>query len=320
MQRKTYIDNIINQLTRLQNEIRAFNTAKLFDTNKISENILKDILNIIYGWSLINANTIKSNISGFDLIDTKNKILIQVSTTFTKTKLEDSLNKQIYKDYLGYNFKFLSLIISTNNNWSYIKNPYNLNFDLKSDLIDFNILFDKVQFLDVDKLEQLSNLLDKEIVSNLKQKNINVSILAEIINKLSEINLAETKARIPKAEPFKIQDKINFNNLIKTKYIIKDHCFFSSTVYDIYYQFDEQANNRSFAVLQIIRQVYNELASLNKYSSDEIYNKCKNKIKSFVENSINLKVLEVETLLLYIDIILVDAFMRCEIFKEVETI
>ncbi|WP_434342421.1 hypothetical protein [Mycoplasma capricolum] len=51
--------------------------------------------------------------------------------------------------------------------------------------------------------------------------------------------------------------------------------FFSSIVYDIYYQFDEQANNRSFAVLQIIRQVYNELASLNKYSSDEIYNKCK---------------------------------------------
>ncbi|ADK69408.1 ABC-three component system protein [Mycoplasma mycoides subsp. mycoides] len=154
----------------------------------------------------------------------------------------------------------------------------------------------------------------------MTQKNINVSILAEIINKLSEINLAETKVRIPKVKPFKMQDKINFNNLIKTKYIIEDHCFFSSIVYDIYYQFDEQANNRSFAVLQTIRQVYNELTSLNKYSSDEIYNKCKNKIKSFVENSINLKVLEIESLLLYIDIILVDAFIRCEIFKEVEII
>ncbi|ADR24286.1 conserved hypothetical protein [Mycoplasma leachii PG50] len=138
MQSKIYINNIINKLTRLQYEIKAFNNAKLFDTNKISENILKDILNI-YGWSLINANTIKSNISGFDLIDTKNKILIQVSTTFTKTKLEDSLNKQIYKDCLGYNFKFLSLIISTNNNWSNIKNPYNLNFDLKNDLIDLTL-------------------------------------------------------------------------------------------------------------------------------------------------------------------------------------
>ncbi|WP_146147723.1 SMEK domain-containing protein, partial [Mycoplasma mycoides] len=64
MQSKIYINNIINKLTRLQYEIKAFNNAKLFDTNKISENILKDILNIIYGWSLINANTIKSNISG----------------------------------------------------------------------------------------------------------------------------------------------------------------------------------------------------------------------------------------------------------------
>ncbi|AME13910.1 hypothetical protein MmmBen326_0696 [Mycoplasma mycoides subsp. mycoides] len=60
----------------------------------------------------------------------------------------------------------------------------------------------------------------------MTQKNINVSILAEIINKLSEINLAETKVRIPKVKPFKMQDKINFNNLIKTKYIIEDHCFF----------------------------------------------------------------------------------------------
>lgn len=49
MQSKIYINNIINKLTRLQYEIKAFNNAKLFDTNKISENILKDILNIIYG-------------------------------------------------------------------------------------------------------------------------------------------------------------------------------------------------------------------------------------------------------------------------------
>ncbi|WP_434336049.1 ABC-three component system protein [Mycoplasma capricolum subsp. capricolum] len=201
-----------------------------------------------------------------------------------------------------------------------MKNPYNLKFDLKNDLIDFNILFDKVQFLDVDKLEQLSNLLDKEIVSNLKQKNINVSILAEIINKLSEINLAETKARIPKAEPFKIQDKINFNNLIETKYIIEEYYLFSPIVSNIYEQYDIQANNKSFAVLQTIKQIYNNLASLNKYSSDKIYDRCKNKIKLLTKNSSNLKVLEIESLLLYIDIILVDAFMRCEIFKEVETI
>ncbi|QVK05736.1 ABC-three component system protein [Mycoplasma mycoides] len=318
MQSKVYINNIINKLTRLQYEIKAFNNAKLFDTNKISENILKDILNIIYGWSLINANTMKSNISGFDLIDTKNKILIQVSTTFTKTKLENSLNKEIYNNYLGYNFKFLSLIMSTNNNWTNIKNPYNLNFDLKNDLIDFDTLFNKVQFLDIDKLEQLSNLLDKEIVSNLKQKNINVSILAEIINSLSEINLNENKVDISKVEPFRIQDKINFNNLIKTKYIIDEYYLYSPIVSNIYEQYDIQANNKSFAVLQTIKQIYNNLASLNKYSPDKIYDMCKNKIKSLTKNSSNLKVLEIEVLLLYIDIILVDAFMRCKIFKEVE--
>ncbi|UKS53984.1 ABC-three component system protein [Mycoplasma feriruminatoris] len=321
MQTKNYIDNIIIKLQKIQDEIKALNSANLYDINKIAENVLAEILNIIYDWSLINANSIQNNMSGFDLIDYKNKILIQVSTTFTKEKLQSSLNKEIYKDYQGYNFKFLSLIKNTKNNWNII-NPYNLIFDLKNDLIDFEILSNKISFLKLDKLEKLSNLLDKELNDNslMQYKNFNVSILADIINELSKINLRKTKVSIPEPIVFKIQDKINNNDFKRTKDTINEYWVFSSIITSIYDQFDKQANNKSFAVLQNIRQIYQDQDVQNKYTSDEIYNNCKNELISFIKNSTNLKVLEIESLSLYIDIILVDAFMRCKIFKGMEIV
>ncbi|UKS53963.1 ABC-three component system protein [Mycoplasma feriruminatoris] len=321
MQTKNYIDNIIIKLQKIQDEIKALNSANLYDINKIAENVLAEILNIIYDWSLINANSIQNNMSGFDLIDYKNKILIQVSTTFTKEKLQSSLNKEIYKDYQGYNFKFLSLIKNTKNNWNII-NPYNLIFDLKNDLIDFEILSNKISFLKLDKLEKLSNLLDKELNDNslMQYKNFSVSILADIINELSKINLRKTKVSIPEPIVFKIQDKINNNDFKRTKDTINEYWVFSSIITSIYDQFDKQANNKSFAVLQNIRQIYQDQDVQNKYTSDEIYNNCKNELISFIKNSTNLKVLEIESLSLYIDIILVDAFMRCKIFKGMEIV
>ncbi|WFQ94223.1 ABC-three component system protein [Mycoplasma feriruminatoris] len=321
MQTKNYIDNIIIKLQKIQDEIKALNSANLYDINKIAENVLAEILNIIYDWSLINANSIQNNMSGFDLIDYKNKILIQVSTTFTKEKLQSSLNKEIYKDYQGYSFKFLSLIKNTKNNWN-IDNPYNLIFDLKNDLIDFDILFSKISSLEFNKIEKLSNFLDKELNDNsLKQfKNFNVSILADIINELSKINLQKTKVSIPEPVVFKIQDKININDFKRTKDTINEYWAFSSIITSIYDQFDKQANNKSFAVLQNIRQIYQDQDVQNKYTSDEIYNNCKNELISFIKNSTNLKVLEIESLSLYIDIILVDAFMRCKIFKGMEIV
>ena len=82
----------------------------------------------MYDYNLVNLNCIKQNAEGIDLIDTKNKIVIQVSATCTKEKIENSLNKGIYLFYKDYNFKFISISKEVSNKLRITKfeNPYNL--------------------------------------------------------------------------------------------------------------------------------------------------------------------------------------------------
>ena len=70
------------------------------------------------------------------MVDTKNKIIIQVSATCTKEKIENSLNKGIYLFYKDYNFKFISISKEVSNKLriTEFENPYNLIFDSQKDI------------------------------------------------------------------------------------------------------------------------------------------------------------------------------------------
>lgn len=265
MQRKEYIDNIILKISMLSVETWANNSIGFYDFNSVSENIFMKILNIINDWNLVNANSFIYNSPGFDLIDKDNKILIQVSSTLTREKINNSLNKAIYKNYSGYKFKFLSSV-KPFTNIKGIKNPYNLEFDVSQDVIDKKSIFEKVKYLDTTKLKELSDYLDSEVSYSKHLTGNDVSALSDIINRLSNVNLNTTKLNLPNSTVFKIQDKINFNNLINTKWKIKNYCMFSSVIDSIYEEFDIEANNKSLAVLENISQIYNEIANTNLYN------------------------------------------------------
>lgn len=62
------------------------------DINVISEQLLCDILNILYGVKLVNANGGNRNNPGYDLVDTTNRIIVQVTRTSLPEKVIDTLN------------------------------------------------------------------------------------------------------------------------------------------------------------------------------------------------------------------------------------
>ena len=68
-----------------------------------------DLLNLVYGLCLQNLNTFSQNVEGIDLIDNVNKLIVQVSSTSTKQKIDSTLSKEIFKEYSGYSFKFISI-------------------------------------------------------------------------------------------------------------------------------------------------------------------------------------------------------------------
>ena len=65
-----------------------------------SENFYRDFINLLYGWSLENANNRLQNIEAIDLIDDNVKLIVQVSATATKTKINNSLSKKHNKNLI----------------------------------------------------------------------------------------------------------------------------------------------------------------------------------------------------------------------------
>lgn len=109
LQRQTYINDIVNRLSGLASSVELRGLLNLLDLHVISEDFYVDLLNLIYGWKLRNANSLQQNAPGIDLVDDSNRILAQVTGTSTKGKIDHSL-KEIPEKYTGYHFILCQLL------------------------------------------------------------------------------------------------------------------------------------------------------------------------------------------------------------------
>lgn len=108
MNRSHCFNYIVSRLSTLVTEIELRGKLNYLDLHLHSENFYLHFFNELFGWQLQNLNAIKPNAEAIDLIDHKNKIVVQVSATATKGKVESALAKDL-SDYAGYAFKFISI-------------------------------------------------------------------------------------------------------------------------------------------------------------------------------------------------------------------
>ena len=79
---------ISDKLAFLSSKVEINNSQNLYDINKICENIFLHLLNCTYDYQLEDANRVLySNFPAIDLIDHKNKLVIQVTSTKTTQKI-----------------------------------------------------------------------------------------------------------------------------------------------------------------------------------------------------------------------------------------
>ena len=98
------LNNLITEkLSILSTEVSLKGTLNLLDINVMSEQVYSSVLNIVYGWNLSNANLVEHNIMAIDLFDDGQKIIAQVSSDNSKTKVQQSLEKIELHRYSGYN-------------------------------------------------------------------------------------------------------------------------------------------------------------------------------------------------------------------------
>ncbi len=314
MNKITYFNYIEEKLSILAYRVKLRGKLNLLELNIHSETFFADLCNIIFNLKLINLNSIKQNTEGIDLIDTDNKVVIQISSICTKTKIESSLNKKILEKYSDYHYMFISISDNATEslNKENFKNPYNLKFEPSQDILDIKTILKKVLYENIDKQRFLYDFIKKELGQEVDYTKIE-SNLAKIINILAKENL-EIVTSSPEINSFAIEEKINFNNLQEVRETIDDYKIFYKKLDEIYKEFDKEGKNISFSILQEIRRQYIKLKEKKK-SSKYIFYEIINNIINIITSSSNYETMPIEELQICVDILIVDAFIRCKIFK-----
>lgn len=315
MKRSEYFDYIEKKLNNFAAEIRSRGKLNILNWNTHSENFYRDLFNNLFDWELRNLNNNKRNAEAIDLICDSKKIVIQVSATCTKQKIESALGKDIIKGYKnkGYCFKFISISKDASNlkkvtNYS---NPHSIQFNPQSDIYDIDSILSSILNLDIDKQKIIYKFIKKELgseIDGLKHE----SNLTAIINILAKENLSENDQSITK-NSFEPERKILFNNLDSTKYIIDDYKIYHNRVDKIYSAFDKSGVNKSASVLDAIRGEY--IKNLKIKKDDDLFYLIIKKVKEKILNSANFTKIPIEELEFCVSILVVDAFIRCKIFE-----
>ena len=292
-------------------EVRgAFN---LLDLHVHSENFYRDFLNLLFGYELVNLNTDNANVAAVDLIDGKNKLIIQVSATKSKRKINHSLTEVDVEKYKDFTFKFVSIARDASSlRTASFDVPQGILFDPPSGIYDVTSLLKYIQDLPIDDLVKVYEFIRKELGHVNEQGTID-SDLTKVILILSRENLtADLGVRVD--NEFEIVEKIEYNSLTdESKELIQDLCIHQGRVDKIYSSFDKEGLNTSLFVLNKVRSIYRAYKS--SLQGNALFQKIRDCVKQEIYNSPNRNDLSVDAIDYCADIIVVDAFIRCKIFE-----
>jgi len=311
MNRKKYFDFIESQLSMLATRIEMRGRLNILDLNLHSENFYLHFFNLLFGWDLKNLNTEQHNVAGIDLVDPTNRIVAQVSATATHQKVESALNKDLSK-YHGYSFKFISISKDAKNlRTKTFANPHTLIFSPDKDIFDIPSLLVFIAELDIDRLKAVYEFMKKELKGDPDPEKVE-SNLTTIIKILSKADWSQGGAGF-ETVPYDIEAKISYNELDAARVIIDDYKIHYPRIAKIYSAFDRQGTNKSLSILNGIRTEYIALGSDG--SPDQCFFSIIEKVVQKIRASANYTAVPEEELALCVQILVVDAFIRCKIFK-----
>lgn len=194
--RQTYITVIGRRLAYLKAEVETFNSLNLTDINVYAENFYRDFFNLI-GYEFENTNFREQNFAYVDLIDSTNKIAIQVTSQNDNKKIKDSIDG-FYKNSKNKDFK-LKLMFIAKDAKSY-RTKFGNNFNHKEDVLDIKKLVNIIEnFEDIEKIKKIADFLNEQILQERKKtESTEVETIITLIDYLSHnknrtLSLMKTK-------------------------------------------------------------------------------------------------------------------------------
>ncbi|MGE0084395.1 MAG: ABC-three component system protein [Desulfococcaceae bacterium] len=311
MNRQVKFNFIEEKLTHLAFRIEVRGGLNILDLNLHSENFYQHLLNLLFDWDLKNLNTEQKNSAGVDLVDATNKIIAQVSATATKQKVESALSKDL-SNYNGYAFKFISICKNASNlRTKTFCNPNHLIFSPSSDILDITSLLKFIGDMEIDQQRKVYEFLKRELKNEPDPERIE-SNLTTIIKILSKEDWSRGAMGF-ETVPYDPETKISYNQLEAAKVLIDDYKIHYHRIDKIYSDFDKQGVNKSISILNGIRTEYLALGTI--VSPDQCFFSIIEKVAHKIRASANYAPIPDEELVLCVQILVVDAFVRCKIFK-----
>jgi len=165
--------------------------------------------------------------------------------------------------------------------------------------------------MDIDRLKEVYEFLKKELKSDPDPEKVE-SNLSTIIKILSKEDWSQGALGF-EIVPYDIEAKISYNQLDTARLLIDDYKIHYPRIEKIYSDFDRQGANKSLSILNGIRSEYIALGSVD--SPDQCFFAIIEKVTQKILASDNYTPIPDEELKLCVQILVVDAFIRCKIFK-----
>ena len=313
MNRDIYVAKIKILLNILKHEIKDSGKLNLLDINVHAEDFYRDLLNLVYSWQLQNMNQWNQNAAGGDLWYDNVKIVIQVSSTSTKDKIQSSIDKLSAEQFAGYRFKFLRIDGDVIKLRKELYKTHDIVFEPSVDIIDISTLLKDIAHLDIDRLKKVCELCEKEIVP-LDTPKVTETDLAIVVKALATNVKDWSKDRRP--IEFDVEKKIDFNHLEGRKRLINDYKLYIGKLNAVYGEFVDNGTDYSFIILQNLNDIYSRY--FGQYESNALFDKIVDETRVVALNSRSAEDIPVDRLNVCINVIVVDAFIRCRIFEDPE--
>ncbi|MCL7931535.1 ABC-three component system protein [Halomonas llamarensis] len=315
MNRTLYYNYIDEKLHALALRIDTNGKLNMLHLHMHSESFYLHFLNLLYGYMLENLNKSLQNVEAIDLIDYKNKIIIQVSATSTKSKVESALSKDIIEKFPSFKFMFLSISKAASSlRKTNFKNPHGISFSPASDILDLRSILDEILQKQVVAQKEVYELIKDELGNEIDVVKLD-SNLAMIINILAKEKWNDDCHEEP-AHKFEIDRKILHNQLEKAKCLIEEYSLYHVKVDSKFAEFDSMGSNKSRSVLAKIKREY--IKAKDFRSPDDVFFAVIDVLKDKIIESANYSQIPIDELELCIDILVVDAFIRCKIMESPE--
>lgn len=177
-----------------------------------------------------------------------------------------------------------------------------------------------VQLLKKWKTEHEAKIFRLISGNNILVKN--PSALNIVIGFVGKQIFGDSKSTEPINAP-DTEDKISYNNVILYKPIIEEYAVYQGKLNKLYEEIEKQGSTKKEFVLQNIKSIYlKEKGKFNNFdairaNADSIIESVENELWKIIDNSSNPNSdLPIEAIKISLLIVMVDAFMRCNILEE----